>query len=426
MNRRRLRAVWRGSFPRGTLPLFFAALLLASACGGGGGKGDAVPATVDPGQGEWELVPEDRVAAECGLDPELLRRADETLNRPWAAVRHGKLCHEFYPDGSDEVAEVFSATKTLGAVVTGIAAYETRDLPRTGRKTGPLAATDRVDHWLDSFSFNPEARIAHVLAMVAHNPDLSLGAKQHVYDAIGTVQINRLSDVVNTAIAQDPDRLGATLEDFTQRFLFEPLGMRSSIWSEGRPDKNYAYTWQSTVRDMARLGLLILNRGVWNGKRVLAEDWIYEMTHPAFEDANTSYGYLTWLAARSNYGFGGAGVGDLQFDAPLDPCSPAALWESYPHGVSESPDCNYDPPWSCDQPYDVGVWSANGAGGQLIVGHPGLDLVLVVKDLGGAAFHGVLWGPVRPALVALDPEFQGDEAAFCEAYGNNAYAPDLR
>jgi hypothetical protein len=196
-----------------------------------------------------------------------------------------------------------------------------------------------------------------------------------MYDATGSFQINRLSDVINTAIAQDPARLGANLEEFIQRFLFEPLGMRDSIWSQGLPDKVFGYTWRSTVRDMARVGLLILNRGVWNGMRLLSEDWVYKMTHPAFEDANTSYAYLTWLAARSNYGFGGAGPGDLEFDNPLDPCSPAALWEEYPHGLSGSPDCNYDPPWSCDQELDVGVWLANGAGGQLIVGHPGLDLV---------------------------------------------------
>ena len=33
---------------------------------------------------------------------------------------------------------------------------------------------------------------------------------------------------------------------------------------------------------------------------------------------------------------------------------------------------------------------------------------------------------MRPALIALDPTFQGGEIAFCEAYGSNAYAPDLR
>jgi hypothetical protein len=49
----------------------------------------------------------------------------------------------------------------------------------------------------------------------------------------------------------------------------------------------------------------------------------------------------------------------------------------------------------------------------------------VVKNLGSAAFHGTLWGPVRPAVIAADPRFAGDEAAFCAAYGASRYAPDL-
>ena len=33
---------------------------------------------------------------------------------------------------------------------------------------------------------------------------------------------------------------------------------------------------------------------------------------------------------------------------------------------------------------------------------------------------------MRPALVALDPVYQGDDEAFCEDYGAGRYAPDLR
>jgi hypothetical protein len=97
-----------------------------------------------------------------------------------------------------------------------------------------------------------------------------------------------------------------------------------------------------------------------------------------------------------------------------------------PHGLSAAPDCNYLAPFGCDQDFDVGVWYANGAGGHLIVGHPGLDMVLAVKDLGPIGHPLQVFGPVRPALVALDARFAGDEAAFCAAYGSNAYAPDLR
>jgi len=159
-------------------------------------------------------VPAEQVADRCGLDPTLLAEADAVVNQAYAVIRYGQLCHEYYPGGdasSDAPSEVFSTTKTLGALVTGIAAYETRDLPRDGRKTGPLSDEDRVDHWLDEFTFNPDAQVAHVLGMVAQNADLSFGHKKHQYDTVGAVQINRLSDVINTAIRQDPEPVRSAL-----------------------------------------------------------------------------------------------------------------------------------------------------------------------------------------------------------------------
>jgi hypothetical protein len=384
----------------------------------------APPPRRDPGSEPWELVPADRVAEECNLDPALLAAADRTLERPLAIVRYGKLCHEYYPAGTapGDVDEIFSTTKTLGALVTGIAAYRTRDLPRTGRKTGPILDTDRADHWLDELSslpcevgelgeecINPDARLAHILAMIGHNADLSYGHRRYQYDLVGQVQINRLSDVINTAIAQDPEALGTNLEEFTQRFLFEPLGMDAGSWSGGRPDKTFGFTWRATVREMARVGLLMLNDGMWHGERLVGADWIYKMTHAAFEDSNISYGYLTWLATDGERG--------------ISQCAPPAIHASYPHGISESPDCNFSSR-SCEQRYDVGVWAALGLGGQVIIGHRGLDLVIVAKELGGN--EGILWDAIRPALVALDPTFPGDDAAFCAAYDASNHAPDLR
>jgi hypothetical protein len=76
--------------------------------------------------------------------------------------------------------------------------------------------------------------------------------------------------------------------------------------------------------------------------------------------------------------------------------------------------------------YDVGVFSAQGLGGQFIVGHPGLDLVIAVKNFSNQNGPLGLWARIRPALVALDPMFMGDEAAFCRAYGSGNYAPDLK
>lgn len=412
------------------LALLASATLAACSDAGSGGSSPAgspaYPTSGDPGTAEWQPVPADRVVEDCGLDPDLLAQADARIGLPWAVVRYGKLCHEFYPDGAqqaDEVTEIFSTTKTLGAVATGVAAWQTRDLPTTGRKTGPLSDTDRVDHWLDEFSFNPDAQIAHVLAMVAQNPDLSFGAKTYQYDVVGKVQINRLSDVINTVVAQDPARFGADIEELTQRFLFAPLGMHRSQWSGGSADKIFAYSWTTTVRDMARLGLLLEHGGVWSGQRILGEDWVYKMTHPSFEDANTAYGYLTWLNSASNHT---QGLGDAKADGLVIDCAPVSVNFEFPHGLSEATDCGYAPPYSCAQEKDVGLWYAAGLFGQYIIGQRALDLVLVVKDFDPVGGPATLWDIVRPALVARDAEFAGNEAAFCDAYARGAYAPDLR
>lgn len=382
--------------------------------------GDGAPAEDpkafhDPGSGPWEVVPEAEVFARCKLDIGILKSLE--LGAGFAVSRYGLLCHNSVGQ-DDGLSPMWSGTKTLGALVTGIASYETRNIARTGPQTGQLLDTDRADHWLTGFSYEKEAHIAHVLAMVGHTPNFDT----FDYDGLGITQINTLSSVVSTAIAQDAARLGTDTGSFAQKFLFDAIGMADSTWS----GEIFAFSWDATLRDMLRVGLLILHRGMWSGTRILDESWTYKMTHPAFEHASTSYGYLTWLNAREGAaGVGGAGGSG---GAAGDACAPPSVWPraSYPHGLSDAQDCTYTTSKAqCQQKYDVGVWSAQGLGGQFIVGHPGLDLVIAVKDYGDDKGHAQVWQAIRPALVALDPTFAGDEAAFCAAYAAGDYAPDL-
>jgi hypothetical protein len=380
-------------------------------------------------------VPADQVKAVCRLDPAALVAAESAFDVPWAIVRYGRLCYQhqaltFAP------AEAWSSTKTLGAVAVGAVAYATRGLTSTGRKTGPLSDTDRVDHWLDAFTYNKDAQVAHVLAMVAASSSLAQGQRTMTYDTVGTTQINSLSDILNAAIAQDTSTLGATLEDFTQKFLFKPLGMTHSTWSNGSATKTFAYSWSTDVLDMARVGLLLLNGGVWSGHRILDADWAYRMTHPSFEDANTGYGYLTWLNSSSNWTLGGipgAAVtpgadGRFQGAYSPGPCAPVSIFKMHPHGLSASTDCNYASPYTCAQAHDVGVWQAVGLGGQVIQVHPGLDLVIVARQVTptgtGPDAPKMVWDALKDAVIAGDPKYAGDTSGFCAAYGSNSYAPD--
>jgi hypothetical protein len=370
----------------------------------------------DPGTAPWEIVASDALIEECGLDPDILATVDESAAYSYAIVRYGKLCHEFYhPDlpGRDEIARNISATKTLAATVFGRAVTMSADLPR------PLSDMDRMDDWIDDITFNPDALVAHVLAMVGFNESLAFGQKTFVYDADGSREINRLSNVVEAVLAQDPDHFGGatTTGEFAQQELFDRLGMQHSVWD----GQGFGVGWDSNLLDMARLGVLLVHEGVWDQQRLVSADWIYKMTHPSFEDSNTGFGYLTWLAASRNYGFG---LG-FSFGQPLGSCQPSAIWPEFPHSPSESLDCNYNGAYSCLQSFDVGVFAAMGAGGQMIVGHRGLDLVIVTRDAGRTAIPTTPWDLVRSALIKHDPRYLGDETSFCAAYREGEYAPDL-
>ena len=70
----------------------------------------------------------------------------------------------------------------------------------------------------------------------------------------------------------------------------------------GGDSQGYAHTGGSfgglslRARDLAKFGYLLLNRGRWNGKQVIPEDWVTASTVPRVELApGRGYGYLWWL-----------------------------------------------------------------------------------------------------------------------------------
>ena len=78
-------------------------------------------------------------------------------------------------------------------------------------------------------------------------------------------------------------------------------------------DINAYHMWFS-ARDMARLGLLMLNNGKWKDKQIIDKNWVHEMTTPksTFKEVDSiapffkndggwfSYGYMWWLWEKPN------------------------------------------------------------------------------------------------------------------------------
>jgi CubicO group peptidase (beta-lactamase class C family) len=89
---------------------------------------------------------------------------------------------------------------------------------------------------------------------------------------------------------------GKSLYVFAKENLFDPIGARDYKW-EFKPDSSQMNTFGQLYikpRDMAKFGLLYLNKGKWNNRQVIPETWINESLTPHTTIDNTAYGYLWW------------------------------------------------------------------------------------------------------------------------------------
>lgn len=124
---------------------------------------------------------------------------------------------------------------------------------------------------------------------------------------------------------------GQSVLDFARENLFAPLGITveqnitfhskeeqmafyqatdRSVWVADPMGVN-AGGWGLTLSamDMAKIGELILHGGVYEGARIVSEEWVQESTseQSRWEERNLPYGYLWWVLEQEH---GCAAMGD--------------------------------------------------------------------------------------------------------------------
>jgi CubicO group peptidase (beta-lactamase class C family) len=111
---------------------------------------------------------------------------------------------------------------------------------------------------------------------------------------------------------------GSTLNNYATQKLKNPTGMTGTFITV-----DYNHVFYSTARSMARFGLLLLNKGNWNGNQILTDTAYFRQMTNSSQNLNLSYGYLTWLNGKSTYM-----IPQLQFvfNGFLFPNAPADLY----------------------------------------------------------------------------------------------------
>jgi CubicO group peptidase (beta-lactamase class C family) len=244
----------------------------------------------------------------------VLQFLDEKNTKAFIVLKGGKIAIEKYYGTfvRDSLWYWASAGKTLTAFLVGVAQQEnlldinnkTSDYLGNGWTVAPQQKEDliTVKHQL-SMTTGLDYTIPDDNCMIdtclKYKSDA--GTEWYYYNA----PYRLLQDVVAAAS-------GVTFNQFTAAKVKSKTGMIGQ-WVD--------YVFYSRARDMARFGLLMLNKGVWNNDTILKDAVYYNEMINSSQQLNLSYGYLWWLNGKASFKLPTLTVtfpGELFPDAPTD------------------------------------------------------------------------------------------------------------
>ena len=342
--------------------------LFALAAGAGGalalGATTAAHATttdagtyLPPATGPWQTAD----PAENGWDVEALEAALELAGQRESesliVVERGRILAERYWNGADasSAIDVASVQKSVVAMLFGVLASSTA-----------LRPADPVSTWLGpgwSAAGDAEAAITcrHLLTMTSGlDENLEFAAEPGTVWSYNTPAYGTLQQVLEAASGQ-------SLQDFSSEALFARIGATAAWYTRSSPN-NAEQGLLASARDLARLGLLMLAGGEWEGDRIIPLVWRDRMLEPS-QNLNPAYGRLWWLNGQDSYLLPDD---TAPRSGPLIPAAPADLA------------------------------AALGAGGQKLYLVPSRHLVVIrLGDAPGGprlGFDRDLWEALAPAL----------------------------
>lgn len=314
---------------------------------------------VFPGD-EWEAVTPEEAGIDRAVLDSMAEKAVAAQSDCLLVVRDGRLVAEWYWDGMDPEApqEVWSASKSFTSTFIGMASDD-----------GDLDVGDEASEYIPQWQGTPaeEVTVANLLSNDSGRHydyqtdyiEMAAKAQDKTAFAVGLGQdappgevwaynnsaIQTLEGVFEAATGED-------MADFAQRRLFEPTGMADTSLKRDVAGNPLAFMGiQSTCRDMARFGHLMLRGGEWDGERIVSEDWVEAATDSS-QQLNAGYGWLWWVNDFGPQEGDQVSVGE---GAAKLPAEPGHLVEGAPEDM----------------------FYAQGMGGQVIAVDPGSETVVV-------------------------------------------------
>lgn len=248
---------------------------------------------------------------------EFIEAAHQQVNsmHSFMLVRHGHVVAEAWwdPETADKAHVLWSLSKSFTSTAVGFAVAE-----------GKLKVDDLVlPFFPDDAPAEPSANlkamtIHDLLSMSAGHqdelnwreaPDWAKAFLAHpVPHKPGThFRYNTPATYMLSAIVQKVT--GQTVLEYLKPRLFEPLGIVDPQWDNSPQGISIGgYGLFVRTEDIAKFGQLYLQKGKWNGRQLISEEWVQQATskqvtngNDSDSDWNQGYGYQFWRCRHNAF-----------------------------------------------------------------------------------------------------------------------------
>jgi CubicO group peptidase (beta-lactamase class C family) len=253
------------------------------------------------------------------LTDSLQKELENSQTIGFAVVKDGKLLYENYWDGySDEsLTNSFSMAKSIITMLLG------KSIEQGYIQSMDQRITDFIPEFL-SDSLGRLATVGHLSSMRSgfdwtedYYSPINMTTKAYYGNNIEKQMLKRhfsrrpgghfkYSSADTQLLAIVLKRaVGKSLAQYFSEEFWQPMGMEhDALWSlSGGIEKSFCCVY-SNVRDFAKLGQLLLQKGNWKGKQLLDSAFVELMITPnddAFDrDESPRYGYSIWTDKKYN------------------------------------------------------------------------------------------------------------------------------
>ena len=250
------------------------------------------------GSSTWQMMSPDSLGWNSALINDLYGYLDSKNTKAFIVLKDGKMVMEKYfgTFTADSFWYWASAGKTATAMLTGIAQHD--GFLRIEQKT-----SDYLGRGWTSLPLIKENLISirHQLTMTTGLDDAvpdddctTSSCLQYKADAGTRWAYHNAPYTLLDSVLQRAT--GLSLNLYFKQKIRDKTGM-NGLWIRN----GYNNVYYSNARSMARFGLLMLNKGIWDNTVVLPDSAYFLAQTNTSQNINLSYGYLTWLNGKASH-----------------------------------------------------------------------------------------------------------------------------